>query len=235
MRISKQAVALTGTLVGSIIGSGVAEPCGLSQYYSDDLDAIVVGAGMSGLAAAATLIKRGKNVIVLEGRDEVGGRMRTKTDFGEHSGDYKGVIELGANWIYGGYGPVDHYDDPNTDGPINFMKNFALDAGVEFMEEAFNGKGIDAYDLTRAEGDRRLNFRELQEYLANFRPKDRCLTANAVTDIFSMLEDNPTVSDCAIESPSGSQFRHHTRTTNNSLTPVSLITSSLASKGFTGF
>lgn len=41
-------------------------------------DTIVVGAGMSGLAAASELYKSNKNIIVLEARDRIGGRLSSE-------------------------------------------------------------------------------------------------------------------------------------------------------------
>src|SRR5271166_1616209 len=40
-------------------------------------DVLVVGAGISGLVAALELKRRGFSVVVLEGSDQVGGRIRT--------------------------------------------------------------------------------------------------------------------------------------------------------------
>lgn len=56
---------------------------------------IVVGAGISGLAAARQLADQGEDVLVLEARDRIGGRIWT-------SDDWDGApVDLGASWIHG--------------------------------------------------------------------------------------------------------------------------------------
>jgi monoamine oxidase len=55
---------------------------------------VVIGAGMAGLAAAATLVKRGLVVTVLEARNRIGGRMRTDRSLGC-------AVDLGASWVHG--------------------------------------------------------------------------------------------------------------------------------------
>lgn len=55
---------------------------------------IVVGAGISGLAAARDLHDRGHEVVVLEAKDYIGGRIKTEIIDGQK-------VELGASWIHG--------------------------------------------------------------------------------------------------------------------------------------
>lgn len=57
-------------------------------------DTIVIGAGISGLSAAAELQRAGRSVLVLEARDRIGGRVHTEREDGR-------VTDLGASWIHG--------------------------------------------------------------------------------------------------------------------------------------
>ena len=56
---------------------------------------MVIGGGVAGLSAAATLLGAGLSVRLLEARDRLGGRVLS-----EEHGD--GVLEKGAQWIHGG-------------------------------------------------------------------------------------------------------------------------------------
>jgi len=58
----------------------------------NDADIVVVGAGLSGLAAARDLVAAGRSVRVLEARDRVGGRTLSRVWQGA-------TVDLGAQWI----------------------------------------------------------------------------------------------------------------------------------------
>jgi monoamine oxidase len=73
-----------------------AMPSNIPQAESDsrEADVLVLGAGIAGLAAARTLVKKGLHVIILEARDRIGGRMWTDHSLGI-------PLDLGASWIHG--------------------------------------------------------------------------------------------------------------------------------------
>merc|ERR1719431_32356 len=85
-------VAHTGVAVTSKVGGRVmAEP----KSSETDYTVIIVGGGISGLSAARSLTENGiKDIIILEARNRLGGRMFTTNRFMD--GAY---YELGANWI----------------------------------------------------------------------------------------------------------------------------------------
>lgn len=58
---------------------------------------VVIGAGMAGLAAARALRDAGREVVVLEARNRIGGRV--------HSADLGAIpVDMGASWIHGTHG-----------------------------------------------------------------------------------------------------------------------------------
>ncbi|WP_257476884.1 flavin monoamine oxidase family protein [Acidipropionibacterium jensenii] len=56
-------------------------------------DSIIIGAGLAGLSAATELVRAGREVLVLEARDRVGGRLENAT---LSNGQ---VVELGGQWV----------------------------------------------------------------------------------------------------------------------------------------
>ena len=56
---------------------------------------LVIGAGISGLAAARTLADIGHDVLVIESRDRIGGRIDTSNSWAD------APVDLGASWIHG--------------------------------------------------------------------------------------------------------------------------------------
>ncbi len=62
---------------------------------NDEVDAVILGAGMAGLTAARALAERGVRVVVLEAKDRVGGRVFTRKAEGG------GTVELGAEFVHG--------------------------------------------------------------------------------------------------------------------------------------
>ena len=64
---------------------------GVPTASAAPVEALVIGAGVAGLKAAADLAAKGYSVTVLEARDRIGGRIHTiQTAYGP--------LELGAQW-----------------------------------------------------------------------------------------------------------------------------------------
>ena len=96
---------------------------------------IVVGAGAAGLMAAYELSKRGKNVLVLEAANRLGGRIHTVVD-----SSFSQPIELGAEFIHG-----------DMDITLGLLK----EAGVKYHEA--KGK---MFHLEKGEFKKENNFSE---------------------------------------------------------------------------
>src|SRR6187549_3879571 len=92
---------------------------------------VVVGAGISGLVAARALQRAGVEVVVVEGRDRIGGRT--------HTIDLAGAaVDLGGSWIHDGAG-----------SPMLPLVN-AL--GIERMPASNTGIALGACVLDRVDG-----------------------------------------------------------------------------------
>ncbi|KEF60173.1 uncharacterized protein A1O9_05023 [Exophiala aquamarina CBS 119918] len=83
------------------------------------VDAIIVGAGLSGLQAALTFHESGRSFIILEARDRVGGKTCSV-----QRPDGKGVQEVGATWL----------NDTNQSHIWNYCKRFGLTPVVQNIE-----------------------------------------------------------------------------------------------------
>ena len=85
------------TLAGLSL-SGVASnsfSCLAEQSKTSGESVIVVGAGMAGIAASKELAESGYEVVILEARDRIGGRIWTSDQWNELP------LDLGASWIHG--------------------------------------------------------------------------------------------------------------------------------------
>ncbi len=84
------------TLLQLLATAPLALPAGLPSVSAPRRHRVlVIGAGISGLAAARTLTQRGHSVEILEARDRTGGRIWTEPD-------PAGLpLDLGASWIHG--------------------------------------------------------------------------------------------------------------------------------------
>ena len=84
----REALALAAAATGALVTG-----CADSAPATGRKRIVVVGAGLAGLGAAATLRERGFDVTVLEARDRIGGRVNSVERFGT-------TIDLGAAWIH---------------------------------------------------------------------------------------------------------------------------------------
>ncbi|MGW8390785.1 flavin monoamine oxidase family protein [Pseudoduganella sp. HUAS MS19] len=129
MKVKRRTILKAGACFGSLLGAGIV---GAADHHAGQRKvarrAIVVGAGIAGLAAAKRLRQAGMDVIVLEARDRIGGRIHT---FNNWSGP---AIDLGASWIHGA-------------GSRNPIATMARQIGARMMStslenaETFSGEG----------------------------------------------------------------------------------------------
>jgi monoamine oxidase len=118
-------------------------------------DVVVAGAGFAGLAAALDLHDAGLDVIVIEARDRVGGRVHSiELDNGE-------VAELGAEWIFS--------DDEAIGATIDRLGLTACEAHIDYLRREPRGEAA----VSMGELDAFLEAAD--EHLASLDPADRSM------------------------------------------------------------
>jgi monoamine oxidase len=85
---------LTGLPILLMPPALLASSCSKDSIDPKSKTVIIIGAGISGLAAAKKLKEKGFNVLILEAQDKVGGRLRTNRSLGV-------AFDEGASWIHG--------------------------------------------------------------------------------------------------------------------------------------
>ena len=133
-------------------------------------DVVIIGAGISGLACARKLKDLGKNVLVLEAKERIGGRLHSVKCEDE-------TFDLGASWIHG-----------IENNPIwEIAQNNEIETAI------FNYIGSDFFH----ENGQVFTVQEKQEFVQYikrieklFLESKQCSAQNALKDILDKLEIN---------------------------------------------
>lgn len=86
--------ALCGSQILLLSPSVLTSACRQKDINPAEKSVLIIGAGISGLAAAKMLRDHGYNPLILEAQDRVGGRLRTNRSLGI-------AFDEGASWIHG--------------------------------------------------------------------------------------------------------------------------------------
>ncbi len=129
MTLSRRAL-LTGAAVASAVPFLDAE----AATGSLSADVVVVGAGFAGIQATRDLVKLGHDVLLLEARDRVGGRVLN------HHIDSTHIVEVGGQWL----GPEKDLPDRGLSDPNNYPTDDAVTGQQQIWNLAKN-VGVGAY------------------------------------------------------------------------------------------
>ncbi len=195
-------MSAAGLGLGAILGSSAPRALAQNKRESDSMGSglataprrvIVIGAGISGLTAAQKLRAAGLDVVVLEARDRIGGRVHT-------NGSWRGpAMDVGASWIHGA-------------GAGNPIAKLARQLGARLVStnadsaESYNGEGgeLSDADNRRLEAIRRQVTAAIAERGSGGR--DRSLKALVYGELD--YEDRPVLDQRMIDFVLNSTYEH---------------------------
>ena len=144
----------------ALVLTALTAGCATSPATSEDTSSpvLVVGAGISGLAAARALHDAGMDVVVLEARDRIGGRV--------HTVDVAGApVDAGAMFLHGNIG--------------NPLADFCDALGIEYLSTGFD---VDPIHDARTGGPIQGGFLQVVIPMSRFENEVEALAASLPAD-----------------------------------------------------
>lgn len=127
-----------------------------------DVDVIVIGAGIAGLAAAKRLVNLGYTVVVLEAASQIGGRIKTDRSLGA-------AFELGAAWIHGPRG------NPISDLAKQVNAKTFVTQDESYRVYSATGKQISRKTIGRKFGQLNALFKRIDQRFDHDQPLDEAI------------------------------------------------------------